>query len=86
MPDPQAPNQPHSHDVELQVGHLLGWGRKSAAWANRWLLSNPEVSREEQEANLLRLLEEAKDPEDAAWAVLETVYNRMVVAWPTYWD
>jgi hypothetical protein len=83
IPRPIAPSRPAPHNVELALGVLLGSGAKEAECASEWLLSNPNLDREDQEGNLMRLLDEAKDPQEAAWAVVEAAYDLMVAESPT---
>jgi hypothetical protein len=84
IPPPIAPTQPAPHNLELAPGCLLGSGDKEAEFATEWFLSNPNLDREEQEENPARLLDEAKDPQEAAWAVVEAAYDLMVAESPTY--
>jgi hypothetical protein len=59
VPDPQSPSQPSAHGVDLLVETLNGM---DADKASRFILSNPNLSFEEQAGNLELLLQEAKSP------------------------
>lgn len=66
--------------LQEQVDGLFGW---KAANAVHWILSNPDGGpKEEQQANLHRLLETSDNPESAAKAVLETIFDRQIKANP----
>jgi hypothetical protein len=75
---PISPSRPEPHNVEFAVDALLGWGPEKAEFASRWLLSNPNLEFEEQADNLEQQLQDANDPAEAAQAVVETAYDRMV--------
>jgi hypothetical protein len=81
--DPIAPSQPSPDNVELLVQTIYGM---DADKASRFILSNPNLSFKEQRDNLARLLEEATSPQDAAWAVIEALYDLMVAENETYPD
>jgi hypothetical protein len=53
VPDPVAPSQPSAHSVGLLVQTLSGM---EAGQASQFVLSNPNLSLEEQTRNLARLL------------------------------
>jgi hypothetical protein len=79
---PAAPSQPEHHEVENVLEALAG---RDPAAATEWLLSNPNVDdQEEQEANFLWQLQEAKSPQEAAQAVVETVYDLLVAESATF--
>ena len=65
-------------DLESAVGALLNSGPHPAALASSWFLENPNLDRWEQERSLVQQLRQAKDPQEAAQAVLETAYDLMV--------
>lgn len=75
---PRAPSQPEPHALESAVSLFLTSGAREAASASRWLLSNPNLSFEEQAANLEMLLREAASPQEAAQVVVEAIYDLMV--------
>jgi hypothetical protein len=75
---PMSPSQPERSDVEEMVNALLGSTWKAAAFATEWFLSNPNLSREEQEQNLEQQLRDAESPKEAAQIVVETAYDLMV--------
>jgi hypothetical protein len=74
---PLSPSQPSPETLESQVGALLGAGQEKAGRAFQWLLSNPNLSRQEQESDLEEALSNAGNPLAAARLLLETVYARM---------
>ncbi len=76
VPRPIAPSQPERHNLEDLVEALVG--AENPEFASEWFLSNPNRDRDEQEGNLVRLLDEAKNPQEAAQAVVETAYDLMV--------
>jgi hypothetical protein len=78
VPRPMSPSQPERHNVESAVSALLEAGPRQAAFATNWFLSNPNLPKEKQAQNLVRLLNQAKDPSDAAQVVVETAYDLMV--------
>jgi hypothetical protein len=80
VPRPISPSQPERHNLESAVDALLRRGPKEADFASRWFLSNPNLSEEDQAVNLVWQLEQAKSPQEAAQAVVETAYDLMVAA------
>lgn len=78
MPDPLAPSQPLPEGVAQLVGYLQVTGAKPAHQAMQYLLSNPNLDREEQQNNLETALQQATTPQAAAAAVLEIIYDLMV--------
>jgi len=74
---PLAPNQPSQDQVEHQVMLLLAGGPQEAAYATRWFLANPNLSLEEQATYLLRSLQQAGSPREAAQLVVEAAYDKM---------
>ena|SRR5579863_3027217 len=59
--------------IEEQVGHLMRWG---SADALAWLLENPRgPAKAEQRANLTQALVMARNPEQAASALLGEIYS-----------
>ena len=72
----------HRAAVEEQVGLLLGWNDQAKAL--RWILSNPDGPDDpkEQEDELLREVENAANPKQAAAAVLNAIYSRQVSVLP----
>lgn len=73
------PDHPGSNDIMLAIYWLL-MRRLTALDGTEWLLSNPNLGRKEAMGNLLHQLEQARAPLEAAQAVLETAYDRMVAA------
>jgi hypothetical protein len=80
VPAPMSPSQPERHNLESAVDALLGFGRQEAEFASQWFLSNPNLSKEEQEDNLVERLRDAETPQEAAQVVVETAYDLMVAA------
>ena len=74
---PLAPSMPDRGDVESMLGLLQAAGKEEAAQATRFLLSNPNLSRQEQTSWLLSQLQAARSPEEAAQVVLEVIYDRL---------
>jgi hypothetical protein len=73
--EPLSPSQPQPHDLNQLIAGMLG----AKAWdATMWLLSNPELPREEQMKDLEQKLLDATSPEQAAEIVVLTAYDRMV--------
>jgi len=71
-----APGEPDQQGVEELVGRLvLEVGAEPAHRALRVLLSNPNLDRAEQQADLERSLEQAPNPLLAAAAVVEQVHD-----------
>ena len=75
VPRPMSPSQPERYEVESQIEALLA---ATPSQASRWLLSNPNLEREEQATNLAQQLQDATSPEEAAQIVVQTAYDRMV--------
>lgn len=73
-------NHPSQAAVETTIGLLLNPGRAPAANSLAWLLRNPNLSRAEQQNDLLERLRQASNPWEASKVVLEAVYARMVAA------
>jgi hypothetical protein len=84
VPRPISPSQPEPHNLENAVGALLGSGAKEAEFASEWFLSNPNLSKEEQEQNLEQQLRDAESPQEAAQIAVETVYDLMVAESATF--
>jgi hypothetical protein len=78
IPRPISPSQPDPHNLENAIGVLLGWGSEKAEFASRWFLSNPNLSEEEQAANLAWQLEHATSPQEAAEVAVQAAYDLMV--------
>jgi hypothetical protein len=76
--DPLSPSQPERADLESVLGLLLGSGPAKAKAATTWFLENPNLDRWEQEQDLVRQLQAAEDPVEAARVVLEAAYDLMV--------
>lgn len=76
--DPRSPSQPTHASLEETIHILLANGPKVAAAASQWLLSNPNLSEQDQRNNLLQSLRKATSPEEAAQSVLEMAYEVMV--------
>jgi hypothetical protein len=76
VPDRKAWDQPEPQAVEELVGRLgLESGAEPAHRAFRALLGNRNQEMSEQQAVLARQLVAARNPEEAAAAVLEQVYD-----------
>jgi len=78
VPYPIAPLQPNPEDVAMLAAQLTMHGRREAHQAMRFLVSYPEMDREEQLSNLESGLRQAKTPEQAAWAVVDHLMELMV--------
>jgi hypothetical protein len=66
--------------LQEQVDSLFGWKAENAL---HWILSNLDAGpKEEQQANLHKRLETSDHPQNAAKAVLETIFDRQVNANP----
>lgn len=83
LPQPISPQQPLPDDLREFVARLvLVPGPAQAERATRLILSNPNLTVEEQTDDLEEFLSLASDPEQAAEAVVEAIYDLMVVTAP----
>lgn len=79
LPEPQTEREPDSHDLTMALERAMG---AEPERATEWLLSNPNLSLEEQTDLLLPQLQQAETPQQAAAAVLETFFDAMTAASP----
>jgi len=72
-PGPGVP-EPEWHNLRLQLAPLLVAGPTQAL---RWWTTNPNLTPEQQEADLTAMLLRAETPNQAMWSLLEVARDRL---------